>query len=283
MIFYKPFLFFTIILYFNSFNSNGCSCYGDKYLTIDTYNRASVIFSGKVVRVDTVDQMNRKIYFLKKKLYKGENTNDTIEVYSYLHSGMCGMSFRKDEEWLILTFSQQLFNGDENKKKIPVLYTNLCQRNCLLNDKQSTIQKIYLEYNLKLLNQILENPNFIFEQYYLTQKIISYDTSIVKLYAKGEFTNGYATGKWSYYKNDKSLKEEYYYSPKGMIQKIISYYPNGNIHNISTYDEYGNRDSYIIYNERGKATHRINNTEKTNGRRKKVYYISSGKPPVITF
>jgi antitoxin component YwqK of YwqJK toxin-antitoxin module len=282
----KPHFFFMFLFFFSlQLQSSACSCSFDKYLTIEEYNNSALIFTGRVVRVDTVItkiDKTQKVHFVIDTLYKGNHTSDTVIVDARIYEGMCGIRFTLNEQRMIFTtYKNSFVNGKTTNERL--LFTSLCYRNCKFNIDRSETGEIILNSNYQFLKQIQKHKNFTFDQYYLSQRSLFNNTYVETLYAKGEIKNGRASGTWYYYNSKKLLSKQTTFSSEGFIVEEIVYYPNGNIHYRRVYDIYGKDESFIEYDEKGTLVKQENADPNSTGIRKKVYYKPSESLTVIKY
>ncbi|HSY61139.1 MAG TPA: hypothetical protein VK796_04640 [Cytophaga sp.] len=278
---------FLLQLFFLHVESKACSCSFDKYLTIDEYNESAFIFTGRIIRIDTVMfamDKYQKAFFVIDTLYKGNYKTDTIIVHTHVSQGMCGIRFGLSNEprMIFASYKNNFVNGKTTNERF--LYTGLCYRNCMSDTTGAlATKKIIWENNYKFLRQIQANKNFTFDQYYLSTRSVFQRTPADTLYAKGTIKDGTAVSVWYYYNSDKSLKKETMFTPDGFIKEQTGYYPNGYIDYKIVYDQYGKEESYIDYDETGAIVKQENGDPNSTGVREKVYYKPTGNSIVVRY
>lgn len=283
----RIFFLFTLLLFCLHIQTKACSCSFDKYLTIEEYNNSAYIFTGRIIRIDTVDlamDKHQKVFFVIDTLYKGSPKTDTIIVHARISQGMCGIRFKllNESRMIFASYKNNFVHGQTTNERF--LYTSLCYRNCMTDTTgRSELTKIIWENNYTFLRQLQKNKSFTFDQYYLSKSYIFHNTPPDTLYAKGLIKDGTAIGVWHYYNSDKSLEIETMFTSDGFVKEKIVYYPNGYIHYKIVYDLYGKEESYVNYDETGAILKQEHTDEKSTGVRKKVYYKPSDSPLVINY
>ena len=112
----------------------------------DNFKSSKAVFSGKIINIDTVRYTigemekghfyeNQLISVLKKDIFKGNISTDTIMVMTGIGGGDCGYYFKLNSNYLIYADEQEYnlidstrTNGDFLIKKIKYLRTSTCDR-----------------------------------------------------------------------------------------------------------------------------------------------------------
>ncbi|MEO5643484.1 MAG: hypothetical protein ABIQ40_03470 [Bacteroidia bacterium] len=120
--------------------ANSCSCIGEISVK-DEIKRSDIVFTGKVISVDTLliftepgsmfKVYKRKYSFQLQSLYKGKISSDTVEIIAGLGGGDCGFEFAAGSEYIVYAnYETYTIAGGTS---LSCLSTNICRRTCLKN------------------------------------------------------------------------------------------------------------------------------------------------------
>ncbi len=139
-----------------------CSCIGERTVK-EEIKHSDAVFVGKIVSkelVDVVDSMainmfnsdtvSRKVYPYKTIIakyelvvtsnYKGKITSDTVEIYTGLGGGDCGVRFEIGKEYIVYGEQDSYIGHADSEWQYPtgsnLYWTNTCSRTTVVNDEE---------------------------------------------------------------------------------------------------------------------------------------------------
>ena len=139
-------IFYLGLLIACGYHALACSCIGKGRFDIQ-FKESDVVFSGKVIRLDTVSYADStpvyfpgkvehsihryariKAVFQIEERFKGlAKSGDFVAVFTEVESNRCGFLFEVDKDYVVYCKSQdKIFNSEPKRKKF--LYTDKCQR-----------------------------------------------------------------------------------------------------------------------------------------------------------
>ncbi|PKL80757.1 MAG: hypothetical protein CVV25_03390 [Ignavibacteriae bacterium HGW-Ignavibacteriae-4] len=171
----KNLLMLIVFLFFGITIQNATACKCAKYAGAEY---SDIVIKGKIIRIETellpdstrIKEMTKlpietesndknldsslfkKVIVNVTKLFKGQPTSDTLNIYTGFGGGDCGVHFLENEEWIIygmyrILSSENVFPVGHNK-----YWTFICTRTQRYNMKE---EKVIEEY-LKLLESRAE-------------------------------------------------------------------------------------------------------------------------------
>lgn len=194
--------------------SFSCSCYPRNKLAWDFLFDTDIVFSGKVVKIDTVDY--KKIIHLEViKKYKNTNSNE-IQVMTNMGGPDCGIkNIYEGEEWLIF--------GDVINDTI---FTNRCTNSCK-SSQGSYLTKISRIEDLISRYKKIEIKN-------------------EKLRAKGLLNENGLIGKWKINSNKGIIVENQYYSQHTKLDSSKTLIKNSIVYEMLVYNDSIVKKSFFI-------------------------------------
>jgi|GEM_PF-3971540 len=95
---------FVLLIALTAFSGSAlaCKCIPKGELTAEEVNNTAMIFTGKVLKVESVEgEMKNKVTFKVKKGLKGLKKGQIVTVYTNSSSAACGITFTQGEEWYL--------------------------------------------------------------------------------------------------------------------------------------------------------------------------------------
>jgi hypothetical protein len=158
----------TFGIFFTNSELYACSCIGER--TVKEEIKASdAVFVGRIISkelVEVVDSMaikmfnsdtvSRNVYPYKTIIakfelvvtskYKGKITSDTVEIYTGLGGGDCGVRFEIGKDYIVYGELERYLGQADSDWQYPtgdnMYWTNTCSRTTLMNDEElNQIQK----------------------------------------------------------------------------------------------------------------------------------------------
>lgn len=77
-----------------------CSCLELGEINNEQYNSYGLILTGKVISINDSLPLYKNFNVLVYSVYKGKINTDTISLFTFKGSGMCGISPKINDEWL---------------------------------------------------------------------------------------------------------------------------------------------------------------------------------------
>ena len=139
-------ILYAILLILCGYHTFACSCIGKGKFDMQ-FKESDVVFSGKVIRLDTVSYSDTtpvyvvenvkysvhhyariKAVFQIEERFKGLNKGcNFVVVFTEVESNMCGFLFEVDKDYVVYCKIQyKLFRQEPKRKKF--LYTDKCRR-----------------------------------------------------------------------------------------------------------------------------------------------------------
>ena len=147
---------------FTTSELRACSCIGERSVK-EEIKASDAVFVGKIVSkelVEIVDSTILQLYgndttaisrhsyttlLAKYELvltarYKGKITNDTLEIYTGLGGGDCGIRFEIGQEYIVYGEREPYLGQSDSEWQYPtgnnVFWTQTCTRTMLVNDEE---------------------------------------------------------------------------------------------------------------------------------------------------